>query len=535
MHRHIAYHLIGIVIIMTTMTSIMSFSKSILHQSYRRYNNNICSYKNKSLLHMSTTPSTTSSSVRISSNGESLDVNLIASNPDMIASHLKSRKSVALLDDLSTIGSLRTARNALIYESDQAKNTRKLISAQIGQIMRERKGKAGADADAVDTEIKNLKEKVEDANRISDDADVKLKEIDASIDKLFSIFPNLLDDKVPEGTSDADNPIVTIWGEDKRKIGVDGTYLWHDEIAAKLNGLDVDAAARISGARFSVLKGSVAKLERALSQYFLDFHVDRGYEEVSVPLIVSRSTLEGTGQLPKFEDDLFKVNHNVAGEDAFLIPTAEVPVTNLYRDQLLDADQLPIAHVCLTPSFRAEAGSYGRDTRGLLRQHQFYKVELVKICTPETSAIEHDKMCNDAEELLKSLELPYRKVLLCSGDIGFSARICYDIEVWLPGQQAYREISSISNCYDFQSRRMSLRYRTQPQGSSGSKDKSKSKTTAYPHTLNGSGVAVGRALVAILENYQDVDGSVIIPNKLRPYFNGADRIKPHSKVDDKSN
>ena len=231
------------------------------------------------------------------------------------------------------------------------------------------------------------------------------------------------------------------------------------------------------------------RLERALIQYFLDFHSSRGYEEVSVPFIVSRSTLEGTGQLPKFEDDLFKVNHLVAGEDAFLIPTAEVPVTNLYRDQVLESNQLPINHVCWSPSFRAEAGSYGRDTRGLLRQHQFHKVELVKICTPESSFMEHEKMTSDAEEVLKSLNLPYRKILLCSADTGFSARICYDLEVWLPGQQAYREISSCSNCYDFQSRRMNLRYRIL---ANGAEKKGKQKALSYPHTLNGSGVAVGR-------------------------------------------
>lgn len=283
---------------------------------------------------------------------------------------------------------------------------------------------------------------------------------------------------------------MVVWNEEKRKIG-EG-YLWHDEIASKLGGLDVDAAVRISGARFSVLKGSIARLERALINYFLDFHLSNGYEEVSVPYIVSRSTLEGTGQLPKFEDDLFKVNHAVSGEDSFLIPTAEVPVTNLYRNQIIDNTVLPIQHVCCTPSFRAEAGSYGRDTRGLLRQHQFHKVELVKIVSPEMSTIEHEKMTNDAENILKSLDLPYRKVLLCSGDIGFSARICYDLEVWLPGQQEYREISSISNCYDFQSRRMGLRYRTAPQGTD---KKGGKKTVGYPHTLNGSGVAIGRYIL----------------------------------------
>jgi seryl-tRNA synthetase len=252
----------------------------------------------------------------------------------------------------------------------------------------------------------------------------------------------------------------------------------------------------MSGTRFSILQGSLARLERALVQYFLDFHINRGYNEVSIPCIVARKTLEGTGQLPKFEDDLFKINHKVAGEDSFLIPTAEVPITNIYREQILNISDLPIYHVAASPSFRAEAGSAGRDTRGLLRQHQFHKVELVKICTAETSKIEHQSMVNDVEVLLQSLDLPYRKVLLCSGDIGFSSRICYDIEVWLPGQQDYREISSISNCYDFQSQRMSLRYK----GSSNTVEKI-GKKTLFPHTLNGSGVAVGRYYIYFILFY----------------------------------
>ncbi len=317
------------------------------------------------------------------------------------------------------------------------------------------------------------------------------------------------------------------YAKDKRKIG--DSYKWHDEIGISLNGIDVDAAARISGARFSVLKGQVARLERALGQYFLDFHsTTRGYEEIAVPYIVSRSTLQGTGQLPKFEEDLFKVSHTVAGEDAFLIPTAEVPVTNLYRDQLLNQTNLPMKYVCLSPSFRAEAGSYGRDTRGLLRQHQFLKVELVKICTPESSEDEHNSMVGDVEALLQSLELPYRVVMLCSGDIGFSARLCYDIEVWLPGQQMYREISSISNCGDFQSRRMGLRFKAIVPPTNTEKDaKVKKSPIVYPHTLNGSGVAVGRALVAILENCQQSDGSVLIPPPLRQYMGGIDKLTPN--------
>jgi seryl-tRNA synthetase len=283
---------------------------------------------------------------------------------------------------------------------------------------------------------------------------------------------------VPHGNDEKDNKVIHSWKEEERKIGPQ--YKWHDDIAKGLGGLDNEAAAKMSGSRFSVLTGPIAKLERALTQYFLDFHSNRGYSEVSVPFIVSRSTLYGTGQLPKFEDDLFKVNHQVAGEDAFLIPTSEVSVTNLFRERILKYDQLPISLVCLSPSFRAEAGSHGKDARGLLRQHQFLKVELVKICEPQNSEIEHEKLTNDAEELLKSLDLPYRKVLLCSGDVGFSARICYDLEVWLPGQQAYREVSSCSNCYEFQSRRMKLRYRNIE------------KSNQFPHTINGSGVAIGR-------------------------------------------
>jgi seryl-tRNA synthetase len=285
--------------------------------------------------------------------------------------------------------------------------------------------------------------------------------------------------RVPDGKDSSDNQVISVWGDEHRKQG--DHYKWHDELAKGLGGLDLEAAAKMSGTRFSVLVDGVARLERALSHYCMDFHSSRGYTEVSVPFLVSRSSLEGTGQLPKFENDLFKIeNHQVAGEDAFLIPTAEVPVTNLFRDCILPKDQLPISLVCLSPSFRAEAGAHGKDTRGLLRQHQFWKVELVKICEPKDSFSQHEKLIGDVEALLQSLELPYRKVLLCSGDTGFSARICYDLEVWLPGQNCYREISSVSNCYEFQARRMKLRY------------KKSTKANEYCHTINGSGVAVGR-------------------------------------------
>ena len=446
---------------------------------------------------------------RVPAEGVSLDVNLVAANTSLVASHLLARKpDNPVVADLDRIVALRSERNRLIADSNAAKASRNALSQQIGQLMREKRTE----------EVDALKRQVEEASARAAAADEQLAGLDAEIQSLFSLVPNLLDDRVPEGADDSDNVVVRSWGEERRKVG-EG-FLWHDEIAQRLGGLDLEAASRISGSRFAVLKGQLARLERALTQYFLDFQVARGYEEVSVPYIVSRSTLEGTGQLPKFEEDLFRVSHSVAGEDAFLIPTAEVPVTNLYRGQLLESAQLPIRHVCLSPSFRAEAGSHGRDTRGLLRQHQFHKVELVKICTPETSAEEHEAMTRDAEALLESLGLPYRRVLLCSGDIGFSARICYDLEVWLPGQQAYREISSVSNCYDFQAQRMQLRYRTQ----AAAEKKAGKKTTAYPHTLNGSGVAVGRALVAILENFQEKDGRVVVPEVLRPYMGGLEYL-----------
>ena len=456
---------------------------------------------------------------RISAAGKSLDTSLLASEPDLVVSHLRARRSAAsMLEDVSRVGALRAERSARITEGNELKHRRNTLSQQIGKLMQQGGDNIG--------EVAALKGQVGSASAAAAAVDAGLARIDAEIHKILSCLPNLLDDAVPDGDDEAQNVEVGAWGADARKQGADGEFRWHDEIALRLGGLDLEAASRISGARFSVLMGPLARLERALMSFCIDFHAARGYLEVSVPLLVSRSTLEGTGQLPKFEDDLFKVSHSVAGEDAFLIPTAEVPVTNMYRGQLLEAAQLPIRLVCGSACFRAEAGSHGRDTRGLLRQHQFHKVELVKIVTGETSEQEHQAMLADAEAILEALELPYRTVLLCSGDVGFAARKCYDIEVWLPGQQKYKEISSVSNCHDFQARRMSLRYRPDKQGSKGKdqdKDKDKDKggrTTAFPHTLNGSGLAVGRTLVAILENNQLPDGSVSIPEALRPYMGG---------------
>lgn len=275
-----------------------------------------------------------------------------------------------------------------------------------------------------------------------------------------------------------------------------------------------------------MLKGQVAQLERALANFFLDMHTrEHGYTECAVPYIVGRSALEGTGQLPKFEEDLFRLSEEVNGRDAFLIPTAEVPLTNLYAGELLSESELPIALVAFTPCFRAEAGSYGKDTRGLIRQHQFHKVELVRVATPETADEEHHRLTEHAEACLRALKLPYRKMRLCSGDTGFSASHCYDLEVWLPGQGSYREISSCSNCGDFQAKRMQLRYRpaASAEGGNGGGKKQAPKPV-FCHTINGSGLAVGRALVAVLENYQLEDGSVVVPEVLRPYMGGLERI-----------
>ena len=346
---------------------------------------------------------------------------------------------------------------------------------------------------------------------------------------------------MPYGVNESHNVVEHSWSPSS-PIKLGDQYLYHDEIAQRMTGRSFNVAGAVSmaGPRFSIFMGHLARLERALVQYFLDFHSSRGYTEISVPYLVSRSTLEGTGQLPKFESDLFKISNHKVGtkeEDVFLIPTAEVPVTGMYRGELLSDLQQPIKHVCYTPCFRAESMSYGRDTRGFIRQHQFHKVELVKICAPSESEQEHLNMVRDVEELLESLELPYRRLLLCSADIGFSARICNDLEVWMPGQQCYREVSSISNCYEFQARRLGIRYRH----SANSNQKS------IPHTINGSGLAIGRSmnynlkfnfdkcsfitfffnariLAAILENFQN-NGEVKLPSPLHRYMQDVTTLR----------
>jgi seryl-tRNA synthetase len=338
--------------------------------------------------------------------------------------------------------------------------------------------------------------------------EARLEQVKSAIERFLLVVPNLPDASVPVGKDAAANQEVRRVGEPRK---FDFEPRGHADLGTDLGILDFERAARLSGARFAVYWAEGARLERALIQFMLDLQTSRGYTEVIPPYLVTAETLTGTGQLPKFEGDLFKTS---AGDrDLYLIPTAEVPLTNLHKDEILEAAELPRKYVAFTPCFRSEAGSYGKDVRGLIRLHQFHKVELVKLTAAESSMAELESMTADAEEVLKRLGLPYRVVVLSTGDMGFSAAKTYDIEVWLPGQQTYREISSCSNCTDFQARRASLRYRPEPGGK-----------PRFLHTLNGSGLAVGRTLVAVLENYQQQDGSVLIPEALRPYMGGLERI-----------
>ena len=430
-----------------------------------------------------------------------LDRRLIIEHTDAVrAALIKRHADDASLAAVERIVEMDGRRKTVTTETDELRAKRNSLSKQIGPMMREGKH---AEAEPLKAEVKAFGDKL---NALENE----LKAIEAEQNLLLLSIPNMLDDRVPEGKNEDDNVVVRTWGEPK---GLDFKAKDHHDIGTELGILDFPAAAKISGARFAVLKGAGAQLERALINWFVDQGVKHGYQEVMVPYIVSRTAMVGTGQLPKFEQDAFKVNHDVAGEDAFLISTAEIPVTNLHRDEIIDEADLPIKYVCFTPCFRAEAGSYGKDTRGLIRQHQFHKVEMVKIVTPDQAQAEHEALTADAEKLLQALGLPYRTVILCGGDVGFTARICYDIEVWLPGQNAYREISSCSHFGDFQSRRAKIRFRPNEGGK-----------PIIAHTINGSGLAVGRTVVAIIENYQQQDGSILIPEVLRPYMGGLDQI-----------
>jgi seryl-tRNA synthetase len=467
---------------------------------------------------------------RLSRQDLSLEIRSIASHLPVVLSHLTARRaSEESKQAAQTIADLSESRIALIQERDNFLNQRKEASAVVGKLMQ---SKDDLD-DAQQAELEQAKEISSKAAEGAAKAEAELDEIQSTMDGLLAGIPNLIDDIVPDGKDEASNEEVYKWGDVQAlpvKLGWDDSFkpAWHDDVATGLKGYQAEAAVKMSGARFVALSGGVAQMERAISMFMIDLHTEKhGYTEMSVPYVVSRSTLEGTGQLPKFEDDLFAItpaSHTCNGEDAFLIPTAEVPLTSMHRDQVMEEADLPISYVAWTPCFRAEAGSYGRDTKGLIRTHQFQKVELVKITSAETSSDEHEALTKHAEAVLQALELPYRKVRLCSGDIGFSARHCYDLEVWLPGAAEYREISSCSNTGDFQARRMGLRYRPKAEPAADGKKQKKPKPQLC-HTINGSGLAVGRTLVAVLENYQRADGSVVVPGVLRPYMGGKEVLE----------
>ncbi|MBR6299795.1 MAG: serine--tRNA ligase [Clostridia bacterium] len=419
-----------------------------------------------------------------------LDIRRIRQNPQELIEALKNRNSTI---DLSEFLEKEEQRRALLSEAEALKARRNEESKRIAQIKRE-----GGDAQPIMDEMRALGDEIAAA-------DEKLKDIEEYVNQFMLRLPNYPSPTTPIGKDDTENVEQRRWGT-PRDFGWEPKAHW--DIGTDLNILDFDAAAKISGARFTVYRGLGARLERAIINFYMDTHAADGYTEILPPYMVTRQTMTGTGQLPKFEEDAYKVD-----QDTFLIPTAEVPVTNLYRDMILDGKDLPIRHCAYSACFRAEAGSAGRDTRGLIRQHQFNKVEMVKITKPEQSYEELESMTRQAEKVLQLLGLPYRVVALSTGDMGFSAAKTYDIEVWMPSYGRYVEISSCSNCEDFQARRAGIRYR----------EDAKSKPQ-FCHTLNGSGVAVGRTVAAVLENYQNEDGSVTVPEVLRPYM-GVDVIR----------
>ncbi len=438
--------------------------------------------------------------------GAMLDLGFVRGNLEVVEDKLRARGAdpAALLGDFRA---LDLSRREAITKSQTLKAKRNELSQQVGALKR-----TGQDATALMDETRALKDELDQLDKAATEFDERMRMSLASI-------PNLTRDEVPAGKSEADNVEVKSWGV-KREFDFEAKPHW--EIGEGLGILDLERATKLSGARFAVYMGAGARLERALIGFMLDTHTEKhGYTEVLPPFMVNSKSLYGTGQLPKFAEDLFRCSDADAeavgrGEfkdnDHWLIPTAEVPVTNLYRDEVLDEARLPIALTAYTPCFRAEAGAAGRDTRGIIRQHQFQKVELVKFVRPEESDAEHEKLTRDAEEILEALELPYRRMLLCAGDTGFSSAKTFDLEVWLPGQQVYREISSCSNFEGFQARRANIRFKP-----AGGKNE-------FVHTLNGSGLAVGRTWLAIMENYQQADGSVLVPKALRPYMGGLERI-----------
>lgn len=421
-----------------------------------------------------------------------LDLKFVRANPNIVTEALAKRGGkISLADFLS----LEEERRSLLVEVEEKKARRNSVSKEIGKMK-----KAGEDASSIMEEMRTLGDEISAT-------DNRLKEIETNLIDILLSIPNIPNNKVPVGVDEDDNLELRKWSEPTK---FDFEPLNHWDIGTNLDILDFERASKISGARFTVYKGLGARLERAIINFFLDTHTtDHGYTEILPPYLVNSNTMQGTGQLPKFKEDMFHVSNT----DYYLIPTAEVPVTNLHADEILTDQELPICYASYTACFRAEAGAAGRDTRGLIRQHQFNKVELVKFTTPETSYDELEKLTNDAETVLKKLGLPYRVVCLSTGDLGFSSAMTYDLEVWLPGYDGYREISSCSDFEDFQARRANIRFRRE------------NGKPEFVHTLNGSGVAVGRTVAAILENYQQADGSVKVPDVLIPYMGGVEVIK----------
>jgi seryl-tRNA synthetase len=420
-----------------------------------------------------------------------LDVRFVRENIDTFKKSLENREYILPLDDFLTI---EEKRRSLQRESEELRNKRNVVTDEIAVLKNN-----GQDASQRIEEMKSVSQKIKEL-------DEKIKVLEKKINDFLMNVPNIPHESVPVGKDETDNVEVRRWGEPKQ---FDFEPLNHWDIGEILEIIDFERASKIAGARFSLMKGLGAKLERSLMNFMLDLNISKGYQEVFPPIIVNRESMTGTGQLPKFVHELFIISD----PEFYLIPTAEVPVTNIHRNEILSEKNLPIYYTAYTPCFRREAGSYGKDVRGLIRQHQFNKVELVKFVKPEDSYNELESLTKDAEDILQKLDLPYRVVALCTGDLGFAASKTYDLEVWLPGQQRYREVSSCSNFTDFQARRANIRFKREGK-----------KGTEFVHTLNGSSLAIGRTLVAILENYQQKDGSVVVPEVLRPYM-GVDVIK----------
>ena len=425
-----------------------------------------------------------------------LDIKFVRENPDLVDKACESRQNAHW--DREKFFELDEERRSVISEVETLQAERNAVSKQIGLLMREGKKE---EAEAAKEQVAANKDRIA---RL----DQRRGEVEEELTALVAAIPNIPDASVPYGKDDSDNPEVRKWGEPTQ---FDFEPKAHWDLGPELGMIDFDRGVKLAGTRFYLLGGMGARMERALINFMIDTHNQAGFKEWWPPVITNQDSLYGTGQLPKFEEDLYHVQ-----PDLYLIPTAEVQLTNIHRDEILDASQLPLLYTAFTPCFREEAGSAGRDTRGIIRVHQFDKVEMVKFAKPEDSMNQLESMVQEAEKILQLLDLPYHVVTLCTGDIGFSACKCYDIEVWLPSYNAYKEISSCSNCWDFQARRANIRY----------KDPVEFKGTRLVHTLNGSGLAVGRTMAAIMENYQNADGSVTVPEALRPYMGGIEVIRP---------